>query len=87
MGFVWKRFVYLPRKVVRLSEDPIIHDYYTYYPQLNNDIALLKLVEEVDVKVYIPVCLPSVDNDYTGRKAQLYGEISLAIDEDDLSFT
>ena len=87
MGFVWKRFVYFPRKVVRLSEDPIIHDYYTYYPQLNNDIALLKLVEEVDVKVYIPVCLPSVDADYTGRKAQVYGEVSLAIDEDDLSFT
>ena len=86
MGFVWKRFVYLPRKVVRLSEDPIIHEDYDK-PWLNNDIALLKLVEEVDVKLYTPACLPSVGADYTGRKAQVYGEISLEMDEDDLSFT
>ena len=77
----------LPSKIVELSEDPIIHEDYEKPSPFNNDIALLKLVEEVDVKLYTPICLPSVDADYTGRKAQVYGEISLEIDEDDLSFT
>ena len=79
-------FLDLPRKVVRLSEDPIVHEDLDTI-EINNDIALLKLVEEVDVKLYIPACLPSVDADYTGRKAQAYGEISFEMDEDDLSFT
>ena len=86
-GICVKVICILPRKVIRLSEDPIIHENYEKPIPFNNDIALLKLVEEVDVKLYTPACLPSVGADYTGRKAQVYGEISLAIDEDDLSFT
>ena len=49
---------------------------------VNNDIALLKLVEEVDVKLFTPACLPSVDADYTGRKAQTYGETYFEMDLD-----
>ena len=70
-----------PRKEVRLSEDPITHEDYDKLT-VNNDIALLKLVEEVDVKLFTPACLPSVDADYTGRKAQTYGEIYFEMDED-----
>ena len=86
-GICVKVICFLPRKVIRLSENPIIHENYEKPIQFNNDIALLKLVEEVDTKVYSPACLPSEDADYTGRKAQAYGETSLEMDEDDLSFT
>ena len=75
--------VNIPRKEVRLSEDPITHeDFDNNNNNINNDIALLKLVEEVDVKLFTPACLPSVDADYTGRKAQTYGEIYFEMDED-----
>ena len=77
-----KVICFLPRKVIRLSENPIIHENYEKPIQFNNDIALLKLVEEVDVKLFTPACLPSVDADYTGRKAQTYGEIYFEMDED-----
>ena len=70
-----------PRKEVRLSEDPITHEDYDKQT-VNNDIALLKLVEEVDVKLFTPACLPSVDADYTGRKAQTYGETYFEMDLD-----
>ena len=41
-----------------------------------NDLALLELSEEVDIKVYTPVCLPSEDDsqDYIGKKAWIYGK-------------
>ena len=39
---------YFPRKHVRLAMDPIIHEDYQKDFQYNNDIALLKLAEEVD---------------------------------------
>ena len=39
---------YFPRKNVRLAMDPIIHEDYQKDFQYNNDIALLKLAEEVD---------------------------------------
>ena len=41
-----------------------------------NDIALLEVKEEVDLKVYTPVCLPSEDDsqDYIGKKAWIYGK-------------
>ena len=78
-------FLDLPRKVVRLSEDPIVHEDLDTI-EINNDIALLKLVEEVDVKLYTPICLPSADADYNGRSGQVYGEIYPEVDEDDLPF-
>ena len=39
---------YFPRKNVRLAMDPIIHEDYQKDFQYNNDIALLRLAEEVD---------------------------------------
>ena len=39
---------YFSRKNVRLAMDPIIHEDYQKDFQYNNDIALLKLAEEVD---------------------------------------
>ena len=41
-----------------------------------NDIALLEVKEEVDLKVYTPVCLPSEEDsqDYIGKKAWIYGK-------------
>ena len=81
-GICVKVICILPRKVIRLSEDPIIHENYEKPIPFNNDIALLKLVEEVDVKLFTPACLPSVDADYTGRKAQAYGETYFEMDLD-----
>merc|ERR1712013_167285 len=40
------------RKNVRLAMDPIIHEDYQKDFQYNNDIALLKLAEEVDTAIY-----------------------------------
>ena len=42
---------YFPRKNVRLAMDPIIHEDYQKDFQYNNDIALLKLAEEVDNQI------------------------------------
>ena len=66
--------VNLLRKNVRLAMDPIIHEEYNSGFQLNNDIALLKLVEHVDTNIHTPACLAPVDADYTGRSAHVYGE-------------
>lgn len=48
-------------------EAAIAHKYYVpdIEPKMN-DIALLKLAEEVDLDVYTPACLPEPDKDYTG---------------------
>merc|ERR1719351_641978 len=61
------------RKNVRLAMDPIIHEDYQKDFQYNNDIALLKLAEEVDTAIYTPACLAAVDADYTGQKGRVYG--------------
>ena len=66
--------LYLLRKNVRLAMDPIIHEEYNSGFQLNNDIALLKLVEHVDTNIHTPACLPPDDADYTGQSAHVYGE-------------
>merc|ERR1712004_544804 len=61
------------RKHVRLAMDPIIHEDYQKDFQYNNDIALLKLAEEVDTAIYTPACLAAVDADYTGQSGRVYG--------------
>ena len=38
-----------------------------------NDIALLKLAEIVDLTIYTPACLPTVNKDYTGQTSWVYG--------------
>ena len=39
----------------------------------NNDIALLKLAEAVDLSIYTPACLPASSVDYVGQTAKVYG--------------
>ena len=39
----------------------------------NNDIALLKLAESVDLSIYTPACLPASSADYVGQTAKVYG--------------
>ena len=39
-----------------------------------NDIALLKLAEEVDLSVHTPTCLPESGRDFTGQTGSVYGE-------------
>ena len=62
-----------PRKVVGLAVDPIIHENYRKPIRHSNDIALLKLAEDVGVKMYQPICLPPLDADYTGKVGLVYG--------------
>ena len=40
----------------------------------NNDIALLKLAESVDVSIHTPACIPAATADYVGQTAKVYGE-------------
>merc|ERR1719244_18493 len=40
---------------------------------VENDIALLKLSESVDLNVYSPACMPTSDADFTGKSAWVYG--------------
>merc|ERR1719507_215155 len=39
----------------------------------NNDIALLKLAEAVDLSIHTPACLPASSADYVGQTAKVYG--------------
>jgi len=43
------------------------------FDTLINDIALLKLEVEVDLRMYTPVCLPDPGSTYTGKNAWVYG--------------
>jgi len=59
------------RKTVNV-EKIILHPLYDA-STANNDIALMKLSESVDLEVYTPVCLPPADADYTGKTGWVYG--------------
>jgi len=59
------------RKIVKV-ERAIIHDVTQNIPY-SNDLALLKLAEEVDLSVHTPVCLPAPGRDYTGHIGSTYG--------------
>ena len=39
-----------------------------------NDLALLKLAEEVDLSVHTPACLPEPGRDFTGQIGSVSGE-------------
>merc|ERR1712013_834078 len=61
----------LPKKVVKVS---MIIKHESYDKQTsNNDIALLKLAEEVDLNTYTPACLPKTADNYEGKNAWVYG--------------
>jgi len=49
------------------------HPNYDNPRQNSNDIALLRLAEEADISVYIPACLPTLNQDFTGQNALLTG--------------
>jgi len=65
------------RKEVQLQLDPITHKNYNYPKHLSNDIALLKLAEDVNLSTYTPACLPPSGADYTGQNGRVYGWGSL----------
>merc|ERR1711892_295988 len=61
----------IPRKVVQVSQ---ITNHPSYdASSSNNDVALIKLSEEVDLDVYTPACLPKTADNYEGQKAWVYG--------------
>jgi len=64
------------RKEVRLQIDPIVHQNYNRIT-LSNDIALLKLAEDINLNTYTPACLATSGADYTGQNGRLYGWGSL----------
>jgi hypothetical protein len=65
----------IPKKAVKVSEIINHADYSA--DTSNNDIALLKLAEEVDMSVYAPACLPSTADNFEGKNAWVYGWGSL----------
>ena len=63
------------RKNIMLALDPIIHESFRSPKRDSNDIALLKLAEDVDLTIYTPACLPAPGTDYTGQNGRVYGRI------------
>jgi len=59
------------RKIVKV-ERAIIQDATQAIPY-SNDLALLKLAEEVDLSVHTPACLPDPGRDFTGKVGTVYG--------------
>ena len=55
--------------------NPIMHENYNIPKLYSNDIALLKLAEEVNMTSYTPVCLPPFNNDYEAKVGNAYGKI------------
>ena len=56
-----------------LALDPIVHESYKSPKASSNDIALLKLAEDIDLTTYTPACLPTSGADYTGQNGRVYG--------------
>ena len=56
-----------------LALDPIVHESYKSPNVNSNDIALLKLAEDVDLNTYTPACLAASGADYTGQNGRVYG--------------
>ena len=57
--------------------DPIVHESYQNPKPYSNDIALLKLAEDIDLTTYTPACLPAPGADYIGQNGRVYGGCSL----------
>ena len=56
-----------------LALDPIVHESYSNPKASSNDIALLKLAEDIDLTTYTPACLPTSGANYTGQNGRVYG--------------
>ena len=61
----------IPKKVVQVSQI-INHPSYSALTS-NNDIALIKLSEEVDLNTYTPSCVANTGDTFEGQKAWVYG--------------
>ena len=59
-----------------LAMDPIVHESYKNPKANSNDIALLKLAENVDLTTHTPACLPASGADYTGQNGRVDGKCS-----------
>ena len=62
----------IPKKVVEVSQI-INHPSYDASSS-NNDIALIKLSEEVDLNIYTPACLANIGDSFAGKNGWTYGE-------------
>ena len=62
----------LPRKAVAVAKIVPHPNFNT--KTFENDIAMVKLAEAVDVTVYTPACVASKEQDSTGKEALVYGE-------------
>jgi len=60
------------RKDVRIAKI-VTHPLYNNPGSFSNDIALLKLAEEVDLSVHTPACMPALGRDFTGNIGTVYG--------------
>ena len=69
---VYSLFSYLLSTRKQVSVTTIVHANYDS-ATANNDIALLKLAEAVDLSIYTPACLPASSADYVGQTAKVYG--------------
>ena len=64
------------RKEIKVEKIIPHEDYVGEKTTEENDIALLKLSEKVNLNIYTPICLPNVDDDFTGKTAWAYGKKS-----------
>ena len=65
----------LPRKLLQFSKS-IPHPAYTRIIA-DNDVALLKLSEPLDINIYTPLCLPCKNDNFLGKKAWAMGELGV----------
>ena len=71
----------IPRKTVLVSKI-ITHENYDA-DSSDNDVALLKLAEPVDLTVYTPACVAQTGDNFVGKNAWVYGEESNVLTDND----